>query len=343
MKRSQELNDSQNLEFGCRAITLLQLKDVAAVNLRSEIIQEPIRKGIAYIKGLSDKDKRTYHAYRLGMITWFSHVLKDERFVFITAVATNLMDRYISCICIEDASVDVLRRMWLIGTVCLMLTLKMHSANAFVYAVDVVRNTQRPETPYRKGEDLKAMQLLWGLPPTKDELDLTELDIVTTLNGNVFTSDLDNLTQALCCYLVRVTLSENTLSEDDLKDLESRTQRLARSYTTKTILDPLFLEYARWKCIVASCLHATVNECKPEKSDSVEECMKDLLCYCREESDIQEIIPISQEIEDVITISQELTRDCTACTLYYPTKSMRRSLYRLSELFCERCRCKVCK
>lgn len=329
-ERREEPKGSRNLEFGCRAITLQQLKEIAIVNLKSEIAQEPILEGVSYLKGLSNENKRTYHAYRLGMITWFSHMLNDDNFVFLTAVATNLMDRYVSCICVEDTSVDLLSRMRAIGTVCYMLTLKMHSANMLVYATDIVKNTRTPETPYSKGEDMIAMQLSWGLPPTKGELDLIELDIVTRLKGNVFTSDLNNLTKALCCYLVRATLSETTLPEDDRKGLESRAQRLARSYAIKTLLEPSFLEYARWKCIAASCLYATAQECELDKSDSVEECTKELLCYFREESDVR----------DIVTISQELTRDCIACTLNYPTKDMLTSLYHLSASYCEHCRCK---
>lgn len=147
------------------------------------------------------------------------------------------------------------------------------------------------------------------------------------LNGNVFTSDPDNLTKVLCCYLIRATLSETKLQEDDRKGLESRTQLLACVYTIKTVLEPLFLEYPRWKCIAASCLYMTIKECKRDKLDSVEECMRNLLCCFHEASDIQ----------DVITISQELTRDCTLCTLNYPTKDMRISLYHLSALYCENC------
>lgn len=98
-------------------------------------------------------------------------MIGNDDHLFITSVAANLMDRYISCICVDDTSMDVLHCMRVIGVVCYVLMLKMHSANALVYAIDVVKNMQTPKTPYCKGDDVIAMQLSWGLPPTKSELE----------------------------------------------------------------------------------------------------------------------------------------------------------------------------
>lgn len=58
-KHSEGSDDSRKVEFGCCAITLQQLKETAIVNLKSEIAQEPILKGVTCLKGLSDDDKHT--------------------------------------------------------------------------------------------------------------------------------------------------------------------------------------------------------------------------------------------------------------------------------------------